>query len=121
LGPVGLVIGKQYSSFCCCCCCFFILLVLFLLFIACFILFIFIFHFIHFLKGGTTGATFGGMVGSSLGKMQREVVDKELFERHLKEKWVSDLTVTTCMLCGVDFTSIIRKHHCRSCGGIFCW
>jgi len=35
--------------------------------------------------------------------------------------WVKDSAVETCMGCGqVKFTIKERKHHCRSCGGIFC-
>ena len=34
--------------------------------------------------------------------------------------WDEDSVVTECRRCGVEFTIIIRKHHCRECGGIYC-
>jgi len=71
--------------------------------------------------GSTTGATVGSMVGKSIGQMQKDIVDKEMFEHHLKDKWINDERVIKCMLCHTEFTSMIRKHHCRACGGIFCW
>lgn len=35
-------------------------------------------------------------------------------------RWIPDEDVTHCMLCKTVFTIMFRKHHCRSCGGIFC-
>jgi hypothetical protein len=34
--------------------------------------------------------------------------------------WDEDSVVSNCRRCGVEFTMMIRKHHCRECGGIFC-
>lgn len=34
--------------------------------------------------------------------------------------WVDDNTVTKCENCKRDFTILLRKHHCRMCGKIFC-
>ncbi|ETW08367.1 hypothetical protein H310_00964 [Aphanomyces invadans] len=34
--------------------------------------------------------------------------------------WVQDDAVYACFKCHVQFTLIIRKHHCRACGRIFC-
>lgn len=34
--------------------------------------------------------------------------------------WVPDAMVAACSSCAVAFTFMTRKHHCRSCGGIFC-
>lgn len=34
--------------------------------------------------------------------------------------WVDDAMVTHCLKCGTPFNVIIRKHHCRACGNIFC-
>ena len=35
-------------------------------------------------------------------------------------KWVTDESVTNCRKCGNRFGIFTRKHHCRSCGYIFC-
>lgn len=34
--------------------------------------------------------------------------------------WEEDEHVTACRDCGKQFTVILRKHHCRGCGGIYC-
>ena len=34
--------------------------------------------------------------------------------------WVDDTNVTQCKSCGFVFSFIIRKHHCRMCGSVFC-
>tara|TARA_B100000575_G_scaffold294536_1_gene311260 strand:- start:24234 stop:26270 length:2037 start_codon:yes stop_codon:yes gene_type:complete len=35
--------------------------------------------------------------------------------------WVPNKKVNTCFECGAEFGYLIRKHHCRSCGRIFCY
>ncbi|XP_015268011.1 PREDICTED: lateral signaling target protein 2 homolog isoform X1 [Gekko japonicus] len=35
-------------------------------------------------------------------------------------EWVPDSTCSHCMACRVPFTFLRRRHHCRSCGKIFC-
>ena len=35
-------------------------------------------------------------------------------------QWVPDDNVTRCNDCSCPFTFLIRKHHCRNCGKIFC-
>lgn len=35
--------------------------------------------------------------------------------------WVSDSSVSSCTNCRANFNFFIRKHHCRSCGRIFCY
>lgn len=34
--------------------------------------------------------------------------------------WVPDKIVTNCKACAKEFGFTLRKHHCRSCGDIFC-
>ena len=35
--------------------------------------------------------------------------------------WVPNKKVNYCFDCGAEFGYLIRKHHCRSCGRIFCY
>jgi len=34
--------------------------------------------------------------------------------------WTPDFQVTSCQECGDSFSLTKRKHHCRSCGSVFC-
>ncbi|KAL8603113.1 hypothetical protein ACOMHN_046025 [Nucella lapillus] len=42
-------------------------------------------------------------------------------KRKSEGKWLDSSTVTKCMGCQADFSLFLRKHHCRLCGGIFCY
>ena len=35
--------------------------------------------------------------------------------------WVKDDTINNCQNCNTLFTILLRKHHCRYCGKIFCY
>lgn len=37
------------------------------------------------------------------------------------EKWVEDDSVTRCYKCDQEFSILLRRHHCRSCGRVFCY
>ena len=37
-----------------------------------------------------------------------------------KPTWELDENVFKCNSCYVDFTILVRRHHCRNCGKIFC-
>ena len=41
-------------------------------------------------------------------------------EQEKKEKWVPDEKVNNCLKCNKEFSTLLRKHHCRICGNIFC-
>jgi len=41
-------------------------------------------------------------------------------EKLLGRKWTEDSDVISCTLCQKEFSIIVRKHHCRNCGQIFC-
>lgn len=69
----------------------------------------------------------------ALGKklQQENGVEKtvELFERIYSQRrntsairlnWLKDSDVPNCQTCSSSFTFLHRRHHCRSCGGIFC-
>jgi len=54
-------------------------------------------------------------VGDSSGKVYAySFLDSD--EKH----WIKDSQTETCCECGIKFSVRERKHHCRSCGGIFC-
>jgi hypothetical protein len=42
------------------------------------------------------------------------------FDNGMNRSWVDDRAITNCSQCNALFTLFIRKHHCRSCGQIFC-
>eukprot|EP01138_Halocafeteria_seosinensis_P011986 gb/GECG01012249.1/.p1 GENE.gb/GECG01012249.1/~~gb/GECG01012249.1/.p1 ORF type:complete len:1294 (+),score=122.86 gb/GECG01012249.1/:1-3882(+) len=35
-------------------------------------------------------------------------------------EWIKDSNASHCLRCNSKFTFRVRKHHCRSCGGVFC-
>lgn len=43
-------------------------------------------------------------------------------EKQSKENitWQSDANCKNCSHCGIEFSLLTRKHHCRACGKIFC-
>lgn len=50
--------------------------------------------------------------------------DKEPFPKQqpkiglVKPFWIPDADAPNCMHCGVKFTVIKRRHHCRACGKV---
>lgn len=43
-----------------------------------------------------------------------------LFQEINKADWMKDSEATSCLNCSSHFTPILRRHHCRYCGIIFC-
>eukprot|EP00747_Dinoflagellata_sp_TGD_P169691 gnl/TRDRNA2_/TRDRNA2_199344_c0_seq1.p1 gnl/TRDRNA2_/TRDRNA2_199344_c0~~gnl/TRDRNA2_/TRDRNA2_199344_c0_seq1.p1 ORF type:complete len:269 (+),score=34.36 gnl/TRDRNA2_/TRDRNA2_199344_c0_seq1:52-858(+) len=35
-------------------------------------------------------------------------------------RWMPDESTERCLKCSAEFTTLLRKHHCRGCGQIFC-
>jgi hypothetical protein len=35
--------------------------------------------------------------------------------------WVEDHASDECQQCATEFAILVRRHHCRGCGGLFCW
>jgi growth factor-regulated tyrosine kinase substrate len=46
-----------------------------------------------------------------------DVFDKSMVHSKVAPDWKDS---DACMLCSKKFTFLNRKHHCRSCGGVFC-
>lgn len=42
-------------------------------------------------------------------------------EMRMISKWVEDDSVAKCFQCSKEFTFILRRHHCRLCGRVFCY
>ena len=34
--------------------------------------------------------------------------------------WIPDQRVTMCQLCSLEFSLVVRRHHCRACGKVVC-
>lgn len=52
--------------------------------------------------------------------MSRAARDAKLFKERRGYDWVSSDSVTNCYKCNERFTLLLRKHHCRVCGYVFC-
>eukprot|EP01133_Synstelium_polycarpum_P020517 gene20517-24628_t len=37
-----------------------------------------------------------------------------------RPKWVDDSDVHNCTRCKTSFSLLVRRHHCRRCGLVFC-
>lgn len=37
------------------------------------------------------------------------------------DKWVQSKLISSCQQCSTEFGFLTRKHHCRACGGVFCY
>ena len=44
-----------------------------------------------------------------------------IIEPRIIPKWINDEDVIDCYSCKKKFSFLLRKHHCRSCGRIFCY
>jgi len=74
-----------------------------------------------FLVGGASGGTVGLYVNGRVNEFKKDTVDRELVQHHLKEKWVPDDQAIHCRQCRRLFSPWRRIHHCRKCGGVFCY
>lgn len=48
--------------------------------------------------------------------------NKQIFcDYKISTKWAPDDSTDKCTICKKKFSYILKKHHCRLCGDIFCW
>lgn len=52
---------------------------------------------------------------------KNEQLKKMSIESRRVSKWVEDSSVAKCYQCGNKFSFMLRKHHCRLCGRVFCY
>ena len=55
-----------------------------------------------------------------VGSVENELINPGSYERN-PYTWVDDKMIVNCYHCNSSFTWYLRKHHCRSCGRIFCY
>ena len=56
------------------------------------------------------------------------IIDNNFFQKNnitIKERnihsWINNEAITHCHNCAKEFWLLLRKHHCRACGRIFCY
>ncbi len=62
---------------------------------------------------------FFGRTSSGGGAGATQAVD-ELAPSATPPQWIPDAVSSDCYRCNAKFTTLRRKHHCRTCGQIFC-
>ena len=61
-------------------------------------------------------------MGRSLSLAQQKLADMKHVSTVMKEStWMDDRDISNCQQCRKPFSVARRKHHCRNCGGIFCF
>ncbi|XP_065905492.1 RUN and FYVE domain-containing protein 2-like [Dysidea avara] len=61
-------------------------------------------------------------LGVSLSTAKQKIGELEATQAAQKENvWVEDSRVAACQNCKSEFSVAKRRHHCRNCGGIFCY
>lgn len=69
-----------------------------------------------FLSGLTKAAT--SLVGPMDETAEKE--EERNFEAEFGLLWEKSENCVTCRGCDVQFTVVERKHHCRTCAGVYC-
>jgi early endosome antigen 1 len=59
---------------------------------------------------------------STINELGRRLAETQMaWENEKSRRWVDDESVNACQQCKEPFTMMVRRHHCRKCGGIFCY
>lgn len=61
-------------------------------------------------------------VTSNTSSEEDDAKDEDIeFAQDGRPFWIPDHQRKTCYNCGKKFSMMLRRHHCRNCGQIFCW
>ena len=59
---------------------------------------------------------------ATINELGRRLAETQIaWETEKSRRWVEDDSVDCCQKCRDQFTMLVRRHHCRKCGGIFCY
>ena len=59
---------------------------------------------------------------ATINELGRRLAETQIaWENEKSRRWVEDDSVDSCQKCRDPFTMLVRRHHCRKCGGIFCY
>ncbi|KXS09188.1 hypothetical protein M427DRAFT_141326 [Gonapodya prolifera JEL478] len=56
----------------------------------------------------------------TLRRNRQNVNAKDMYAEPTRRHWKADHDVSDCGICRTKFNLLVRRHHCRMCGGIFC-
>ncbi|OAF69037.1 hypothetical protein A3Q56_03244 [Intoshia linei] len=65
------------------------------------------------IKPSLTNSSHSQNLNCNVIKPKRKITQK-------KAEWVEDDLIDNCLYCDKKFTLVLRKHHCRKCGKVFC-
>lgn len=64
--------------------------------------------------------TLSGGSGEKINRKDMGSSDSKVYASAMGEKWVPDDHRISCFHCSKPFSFTLRRHHCRSCGELFC-
>lgn len=70
--------------------------------------------------GAAVGAAGGAAIGAAGSTVLALTTERQMHKARLSEQWQPDKFAKRCNGCDKKFSKVIRKHHCRNCGLIFC-
>ena len=61
-----------------------------------------------------------GRLGSLSNLVKAGLLGRPSEGREARDFWIADAAASSCYDCDTPFTLLLRRHHCRVCGRIFC-